>query len=396
VLRRARNVRAQIGADNIVRVVRHDETVDCGPRGLGILDAFARPTTLRDALGRLEGRVAGAEDWMDVTATIVRLHRSGVLHEVDQETSELPVGDGGFGDPTVHAMMLNDRARTSGFLRAIERVVRPGDVVLDIGTGTGVLAVGAARAGAARVYAIEAGAMAGVARQVIEANGVADRVSVLEGWSTQVALPERADVLVAEIIGEMPFQERVLEVTRDARARLLGTGARLVPSRLRMYGLPVAIPSDLLATRAVTPEAVDRWRGWYSVDLSKVAEAARGLSHVLMLDPSSARSLRGLADPVLLADIDLASFDEVSIASTAPARATGAGAVNGVLAYFELDLAPSVALSTDPRRTTNASSWRNPVWIFSEPIAVGPGDPFRVSLSYREPGRPNGVRIARA
>lgn len=396
VLRRARNVRAQIGADNVVRVIRHDETVDCGPRGLEILDTFARPTPLGEALRQLEARVAGAEDWMDVTATIVRLHRSGVLHEVDQEARDSPVGDGGFGDPTIHAMMLNDRARTAGFLRAIGEVVQPGDVVLDIGTGTGILAVAAARAGAARVYAIEAGAMAGVARRVIDANGVADRVSLLEGWSTQVTLPEQVDVLVAEIIGEMPFQERVLEVTRDARDRHLKSSARLIPSRLRVYGLPVAIAPDLLATRAITPAAVDRWRGWYGVDLTPVAEAAHGISHVLMLDPDSARSLPGIAEQVVLADIDLARFEEVSIASTAPARATVAGEVNGVLAFFELDLTPSVGLSTDPRRTTNASSWRNPVWTFSESLAVGSGDVFRVSLSYREPGRPNGIRVAPA
>ena len=396
VLRRARNLRAQIGADNVVRVIRHDETVDCGPRGLGILDAFARPTALGDALRELGGRMAGEQDWMEVTATIVRLHRSGILHEVGRQASDGPVGDGGFGDPIVHAMMLNDRARTGGFLRAIAQVVRPGDVVLDIGTGTGVLAVGAARAGAGRVYAIEAGAMAGVAQEVIEANGVADRVSLVEGWSTQVALPERADVLVAEIIGEQPFQERVLEMTRDARARLLKPGARIVPSRLRVFGLPVDIPAELLASRLLTPAAVDRWRAWYAVDFGPLAETAGGLSHVLMLDPDSARSLPALAEPLLLADVDLATFEEVTIGSTVLSRASRSGELNGVVVFFELDLARSEVLTTDPNRTTNASSWRNPVWIFADPIALSEGDPFQISMSYREPGRPNGVRIGRA
>ena len=388
-------MRAQIGADNIVRVIRHDETVECGPRGLVILDAFAHPIAVGDALRQLEGRVAGAQDWMDVTASIVRLHQSGVLHEVER-ASESPVADGAFGDPTVHAMMLNDRARTGGFLKAIGRVVRPGDVVLDIGTGTGVLAVGAARAGAGRVYAIEAGAMAGVARGVIEANGVADRVAVVEAWSTQLKLPERADVLLAEIIGEQPFQERVLEVTRDARARLLKPEARLIPSRLRVYGRPVGIPAEFLASRLLTAATVDRWRAWYGLEFGPLVEAASGLSHVLMLDPESARSLPSIGEPLLLADVDLATFEEVKIASTLISRATTSGELNGVVVFFELDLAPSEVLSTDPHRTTNASSWRNPAWFFAEPVALAPGDPFEVSMSYREPGRPNGVRIGRA
>jgi hypothetical protein len=394
VLRRARNVRAQIGADNVVRVVRHDETVECGPRGLGILDVFARPVALQDALRQLEPGLAGTEDWMDVTGTIIRLYRSGVLKD-DEDASPSPVGDGGFGDPTIHAIMLNDRARTAGFLEAIERVVRPGDVVVDIGTGTGVLAVAAARAGARRVYAIEAGPMVGVARQVVEANGASDRVVFLEGWSSQVSLPERASVLVAEIIGEIPFQERVLEVTRDARSRLLEVGARLIPSRLRIFGLPVAIPGDLLATRVITVPAVDRWRSWYGMDFGPLAGASRGLSHVLMLDPASARSLPAIAEPLLLADVNLGVFNEVSVATEASTAASGDGELNGVMVHFELDLAPGLVLSTEPRDATATSSWRNPVWIFNEAITLRTGESFRVRFSYRVPGEPNAVRIER-
>jgi hypothetical protein len=394
VLRRARNIRAQIGPDNVVRVVRHDESVECGPRGLGILDAFARPIALGEALQRLEPSLAGTEDWMDVTGTILRLYQTGVLKN-DEGASPVPVDDGSFGDPTIHAMMLNDRARTSGFLQAIERVVRPGDVVVDIGTGTGVLAVAAVRAGARRVYAIEAGAMLGVARQIIDVNGVSSQVTLIEGWSTQVSLPERANVLVAEIIGEIPFQERVLEVTRDARSRLLEDGARLIPGRLRIYGLPVAIPDDLLATRVVTSPAVDRWKGWYGMDFGPLGGAARGLRHVLLLDPASARSLPAISEPLLLADVDLGAFDEVSVATEETTIAADDGELNGVLVHFELELAPGLVLSTDPRTTMATSSWRNPVWIFNEAITLRTGDAFGVRFSYRAPGESNGVRIDR-
>jgi hypothetical protein len=387
-------VRALIGPDNVVRVVRHDETVECGPRGLGILDAFARPISLEDALRRLEPGLAGTEDWMDVTGTILRLYQTGVLKN-DEGASLSPVEDGSFGDPTIHAMMLNDRARTAGFLDAIKRVVRPGDVVVDIGTGTGVLAVAAARAGARRVYAIESGPMAGVARQVVEANGVSNRVVLVEGWSSQVMLPEPANVLVAEIIGEIPFQERVLEVTRDARSRLLGAGARLIPNRLRIFGVPVAIPGDLLATRLVTAHAVDRWSSWYGMNFGALAGAARGLSHVLMLDPASARSLPAIAEPLLLADVDLGAFKEVSVATEASTVTTSDGELNGVLVYFELNLAPGQLLSTDPKNTPATSSWRNPVWIYNEAIMLRMGESFGVRFSYRAPGKPNGVRIER-
>ena len=105
----------------------------------------------------------------------------------------------------MHIAMLNDRRRTASFLAAIRRVVRPGDVVVDVGTGTGVLAIAAAQAGAARVYAVEATGIGKLAEANFRANGLQDRITLVPGWSMQVTLPERADVLVSEVIGKTPL-----------------------------------------------------------------------------------------------------------------------------------------------------------------------------------------------
>jgi|SRR5215813_11552852 len=91
-----------------------------------------------------------------------------------------------------HASMLNDRRRTAGYLASIRDVVKPGDVVVDIGTGTGILAIAAVRAGARHVYAIEE---ARVARTLFEATGMTDHMTLIRGRSTEVRLPQRADVL---------------------------------------------------------------------------------------------------------------------------------------------------------------------------------------------------------
>lgn len=97
--------------------------------------------------------------------------------------------------------------------------------MLDLGTGTGVLAVAAARAAARHVYAIEASGIGRVAQRVFRANGVEDRITLLQGWSSTLSPPEPATVLVSEIVGHDPLDEGVLEHTPDARARLLAPGA---------------------------------------------------------------------------------------------------------------------------------------------------------------------------
>ena len=161
--------------------------------------------------------------------------------------------------------MLEDRVRTSRFIHAVRRTVRPGDVVVDLGTGSGVLAVAAAQAGAKRVYAIEVRPIAEVAARFFQGSGLGDRITLVRGVSTEIALPERADVLVSEMIGDDPLAERILETTYDAVARLLKPGARLIPSALRIHALPVVVPEKIRQRAFFTPEVLDRWQRWYGL-----------------------------------------------------------------------------------------------------------------------------------
>jgi predicted RNA methylase len=392
-LRRARNLRLQLDSHNIVLVRKGGAFVDCGPRGLAILDQFHKPATMAEALDRLAPQIQGAQDWIDVTDVIVRLYRSGILKDEGEPESSAP-SDGGFADPMIHAMMLNDRTRTSRFVEALAHVIEPNDIVVDIGTGSGVLAVAAAQAGASRVYAIEAGDMARLARDVVRANRLEDRIHVVEGWSTQVNLPERADVLVSEIIGEIPLDERILEATLDARRRLIKPGARFVPERLKIMAFPVTIPPSDLGRRTITAESVGRWKAWYGVEFKPLAQAASNSSHVMLLDPETASLLAPLSDPAVVADLDLAAFQAVQVKGDATIPIHTGGALNGVLLYFDIALTPSLSLSTDPSKSSLESSWRTPVWYYNEPLTVKKRDEVQVAFRYRVPGQPNGVSVS--
>ena len=140
-----------------------------------------------------------------------------------------------YAEIEVHRTMICDRVRTEGFLRAIDSVVRPGDIVLDVGAGSGILSMFAARAGAARVYAVERTTVAVLAQELAVANGLAEIVQVIHGDVMDVELPERVDVIVSEWLGGFGIDEGMLAPVIAARDRWLKPGGIMIPSSVTAW-----------------------------------------------------------------------------------------------------------------------------------------------------------------
>ena len=103
---------------------------------------------------------------------------------------------------------LIDEERTAAFKAAIEKTVRRGDIVVDAGSGTGVMAMFAADAGAKKVYALEFDENnIKVLQKIFSANGYGDRIQVIQGDATTLKLPENVDVIVCEMIATVLIEE---------------------------------------------------------------------------------------------------------------------------------------------------------------------------------------------
>ena len=116
-----------------------------------------------------------------------------------------------------HGSMLQDEVRCKAFRDALFEVVTPDSVVLDIGAGTGILSIFAAQAGAEKVYAVERTPVAQAAREIIESNGLSDRITVIQGEMESLELPEKVDVIVSEWLGGYGVDENLLPIVIQAR-----------------------------------------------------------------------------------------------------------------------------------------------------------------------------------
>ena len=125
------------------------------------------------------------------------------------------------------------------YAEALRRTVRPGCTVLDIGTGFGIHTLLACQLGAGRVYAVEPSHAIQAARELASANGFGDRIEFTQGLSTQLAPPERADVIVSDLRGTLPPHKRHIPSLVDARERLLAPGGVLIPERDDLYAAVV-------------------------------------------------------------------------------------------------------------------------------------------------------------
>jgi protein arginine N-methyltransferase 1 len=258
--------------------------------------------------------------------------------------------------------MLQDQVRVSAYQQAIRETVRQGDVVLDLGCGTGLLGFFACQAGASRVYAIEQNDVIDCARKLAAANGFQDRVVFIQGNSTSIELPEQVDAVVSEMLGYFLLEEDLTRFVVDARQRFLKPGGVLLPARARMFLAPVE-----------APEAYDGHVGFWGrslegLDLDLVRPAAADERYVLSLQAGSA-----LAAALCVQELDFyTTAADVALNREVRFTVERDGMLHGLAGWFEAQLSPGVRLSTAPG--AEPTHWQQTFFPLAEPVPVAAGD----------------------
>lgn len=268
--------------------------------------------------------------------------------------------------PEWHVPMINDSLRNGAYQEALRAAVTPHSKVLEIGTGSGLLAMMAAQLGAARVTTCEAVPLiAATARDIVALNGYASSIRVIPKRSNELAvgvdLPERADLLVSEIFSSELLGEGVLPSIEDAKRRLLAPGARIIPATASIVF--ALFGGDETGQNIL----VDKVCGF---DLGKFNAIASQRRYV---------HRRDLDIALLTADTEAFSFDFVKQdyfpvgRKTLRLPITAAGRCHGVVQWIRLGMDERIVFENHPSARTPASGWQHCLYRFPAPVDVAPG-----------------------
>jgi predicted RNA methylase len=145
-----------------------------------------------------------------------------------------PLYAGGVGEftPAYHLEMISDSERVGQIKAAVDAVVKPGDVFCELGTGTGLFSIYAART-ARHVYTVEIDpGTADLARKNIASSGLSHKITLIEGDATRCELPEAVDVVLCEMLSTALIEEPAAVALDHARRHLLKPGGTAIPGKV--------------------------------------------------------------------------------------------------------------------------------------------------------------------
>lgn len=274
--------------------------------------------------------------------------------------------------PGWHFDMLEDTARNDAYQAAIESALKkkPNARVLDIGTGSGLLAMMAARAGAAEVVACEMHTeLAGVAKEIVKANGYADKIKVINKKSSDlvkgVDFTEKFDLVVSEILDCGGLGEGVVPTLRHAKKALIKTSGIMLPAGIKLYGQLIEIPKRYLVNpikqiSGFDLSAFDQFR-----PLEEYSRIFLGREeHTALTEPFFIRQYDFLDLPEMGPSQEDTDRKEVKITSN--------GNIQAIAFWFDLKMDDEETYSSGPKG--EMVHWGQAIYFFGEQKSVSSGD----------------------
>lgn len=273
-----------------------------------------------------------------------------------------------------HGGMLLDEVRNSAYARAIDSFIGPGTTVLDLGAGLGLLGLLAAKAGARRVYLVDPSTVLEDVPSILEANGLEDRVTLVNRPIQETELPEKVDVLISVMTGNFLLQEDLLPTLFLARDRFLKASGVLLPGRATMVATPVALNR---------PERYPAFRLKHDLQGLDFSPVRSRFVNRVQFHRYFEDDVRILSAPQSLAEFDFLEAKKAEVDATLHFRADSDGQVDGILGWFDMELGDE-RLSTGP--LADPVHWKQAFLPLDSPVKLHKGESLMFSLKRPERG----------
>jgi protein arginine N-methyltransferase 1 len=266
-----------------------------------------------------------------------------------------------------YGKMIADGDRMNAYVGALQQAVKPGSVVLDIGTGTGIFALLACKFGAKKVYAIDPTEAIQVAREIATANGYGDRIEFIQDLSTNITLPELADVIISDLRGILPCFQHHIPAIKDARCRLLAPGGVQIPQSDTLWATVVSAP-DLYGKFSSIWDSQP-----YGFDMQAAKQRV-----INSWGKGNVAPEQFLTEPRSWATLDYTTIENPNIKAELTWNVDRTGIAHGISIWFDATLAPGFYFSNAPGKPELV--YGRAFFPLSDPIDLELGDTISITL----------------
>ncbi|KAI8443794.1 protein arginine N-methyltransferase [Phakopsora pachyrhizi] len=277
----------------------------------------------------------------------------------------------------IHEEMLKDEVRTLSYRNSMwwNKHLFKDKVVLDVGCGTGILSMFAAKAGAKQVIGIDMSGILDQAKKIVKVNGFEDTIVLLKGKLEDVQLPvEKVDIIISEWMGYFLLYESMLDTVLLARDRYLKPGGLMFPDTATLYLAG-------LEDQEYKEEKIGFWDDVYGFDYSCIKEIAL---REPLVDTVELKAV--VTNPCAVRNFDLLTVTKEELAFTAPfsLKATRKDYIHAILGWFDVSFRAchkAVSFSTGPH--AKYTHWKQTVFYLKDMITVDKGDQVEGSISVK-------------
>ena len=246
-------------------------------------------------------------------------------------------------------------------------------VVLDVGCGTGILSMFAAKAGAKHVYAVDCSSIINQASQIVERNGFKDQITLIQGKIEEIELPvSKVDIIISEWMGYFLLYESMLDTVIFARDKWLIDNGIIFPDKAVMY---ICAMEDA----QVKQERIDFWDNVYGFDMSPIKDIAYLEPVVDIVD---SKSIVSTSTAILNIDILNCTKEELSFQANFQLQAQRNDYVHGFVAYFECaftQIHKPIGFSTSPY--SKYTHWKQTIFYLKDVITICDGETIHGTIS---------------